>query len=343
MARLVPLLRAVRAWPPKILLAGLRRDNWPLAAALILLVVFPFVGTSYLISLLTEVLVFAIFAMSLDLLLGYTGLPSFGHAAFFGVASYLVGYLSRSFTPNALVILPLVLLGTALTALVIGFFALRTSGLAFLMFTLATAQMLFGIAIKWSKVTGGSDGLAGIPRPTLGVGTAVVKFGTGVQYYFLTLTLFVAAFWLLRRLVHSPFGQTLVGIKSNESRMRALGYNTWRYKMAAFVLAGTFAGLAGYLFTHFNRHAAPENLYWTVSGQVLIMVIIGGTGTLVGPALGAALVRLLPSYASTYTDRWQSLMGLVFILFVLCAPQGILGLLKKSWRRREPRGPENAA
>lgn len=307
------------------------RSNAVVLTGLVLLLAFPFVATSYLISLLTEVMIFAIFAMSLDLLLGYTGLASFGHAAFFGLGGYLLGYLARSLTPNALVTLPLVLAGTGLAALVIGFFALRTSGLSFLMFTLATSQMLFGIAIKWTPVTGGSDGLSGIPRPVIGFGDAALKIGTGVQYYFLTLIFFLAAYWLLRRLVDSPFGRTLIGIKGNESRMRALGYNTWRYKMAAYVVAGMFAGLAGYLLTHFNRHASPETLYWTVSGQVMIMVIIGGAGSLSGPALGAALVRLLHSYASTYTDRWQSLMGIVFILFVLFAPRGIIGILRARW------------
>jgi branched-chain amino acid transport system permease protein len=303
--------------------------SWLVLVGLVALVLFPRVATSYLTSLATDVMIFAIFAMSLDLLLGYTGLASFGHAAFFGFGGYLLGFITRSWTNNMLVTLPLDLLGTALAAFVIGFFALRTSGLSFLMFTLATAQMLFGIAIKWTSVTGGSDGLSGVPRPVIGFGEITYRFGNGEQFYFLTLFFFLAAYLLMRQLVHSPFGQTLVGIKSNESRMRALGYNTWRYKMAVYVIAGMFGGLAGFLFAHFNRNISPEALYWTESGQVLIMVIIGGAGSLTGPALGAALVRLLPSYLSSYTERWQTVMGLVFILFVLFAPKGIIGLLKR--------------
>lgn len=309
-------------------------QTWLALGVMILLIVFPRFATSYLISLLTDVLIFAIFAMSLDLLLGYTGLASFGHAAFFGLGGYLLGFMARNWTNNVLITLPLVLIGTGLAALIIGFFALRTSGLPFLMFTLATAQMLFGIAIKWTPVTGGSDGLSGVPRPVIGFGENVFKFGAGPQYYFFTLFFFVVAYWLMRRLVHSPFGRALMGIKSNESRMRALGYNTWRYKMAVYVIAGMFAGLAGFLFGHFNRHVSPETFYWTVSGQVMIMVIIGGAGSLTGPALGAALVRLLPSYASTYTERWHTLMGLVFILFVLFAPKGIIGLLRRTAENR---------
>ena len=318
---------------------GLRpRREW-LATLLLLagLAIFPLIAPSYILSLAVEVLIFAVFAMSLDLLLGYTGLVSFGHAAFFGLGGYIVAYVARGVTANLLATTPIVLIGTAIGAAVIGFFALRTTGIYFLMLTLAFAQMLFGLAVKWTPVTGGSDGLAGVPRPYIGLGGLSWRFGSNLQFYYLVVLAFLLSWWLLRRLVESPFGHTLRGIKENESRMRALGYNTWRFKMAAFIVAGVFAGLSGALFTHFNWHAAPENLYWTMSGQVLLMVIVGGSGTLTGPILGAALVRLLPSYASTYTDRWQTLMGLVFVLFVLFAPHGIIGLVREyreRWRRR---------
>jgi branched-chain amino acid transport system permease protein len=315
------------------LLANFRRwQFWLTLAALIVFVIYPNVASSYFISLLTEVFIFAIFAMSLDLLLGYTGLSSFGHAAFFGLGGYILGFVARNWTANMFITLPIVLIGSALGALIIGFFALRTSGLSFLMFTLAASQMFFGIAIKWTSVTGGSDGLSGIPRPTIGVGDTVYRFGTSFQFYFVALVFFLIAYLLMRQIVQSPFGRVLIGIKSNEARMKALGYNTWRYKMMAFTLAGVFAGLSGYLFAYFNRHVSPETFYWTTSGQVMIMVIIGGAGSLTGPALGAMLVRLLPSYVSSYTERWHAIMGLVFILFVLFAPQGIIGLLKKAGR-----------
>ncbi len=315
-----PQLRAL-TW------AGSRR-RWVLSAAVLLALAYPFVVRSYVLSLGVEVLIFAIFAMSLDLLLGYTGLPSFGHAAFFGVGAYILAYTAQGLSSNLLVTLPLVVLGTALGAFVIGFSALRTTGLYFLMITLAFAQMLFSIAIRWTTVTGGSDGLSGVPRPVIGLGPLSYAFNSRESFYFLVLALFLLSWWALRRITDSPFGWTLRGIRENEPRMRALGYDTFRYKMVAFVVSGAFAGLSGLLLAHFLRHAAPENLYWTTSGQVLIMLIIGGSGTLTGPVLGAALVRLLPSYLSTYTDRWQTLMGAVFILFVLLAPQGILGLLQ---------------
>ncbi|MFQ5859249.1 MAG: branched-chain amino acid ABC transporter permease [Anaerolineae bacterium] len=307
------------------------------------LLVFPLISPSYIQSLAVEVFLFAIFAMSLDLLLGYTGLVSFGHAAFFGLGGYVLAYVARGVTANLLVTVPLVLIVTAIGAAIIGFFSLRTTGIYFLMLTLAFAQMLFGLAVKWTPVTGGSDGLAGVPRPYVGVGNVALRFGSNLYFYYLVAVAFIVCWWLLRRIVGSPFGYTLRGIKENESRMRALGYNTWRFKMATLIVAGVFAGVSGALFAHFNWHAAPENLYWTMSGQVLLMVIVGGSGSLTGPILGAALVRLLPSYASTYTDRWQTIMGLVFIAFVLFAPQGIMGLIRDYQARRRARTENRSA
>jgi branched-chain amino acid transport system permease protein len=308
---------------------------------LVLALILPLVVRSFYLSLVIEVLIFGIFAMSLDLLLGYTGLASFGHAAFFGLGAYLVAYLTgRSglgldLTDNLLISLPVVAGGTAVAALVIGLMVLRTSGIYFLMITLAFAQILFSIAIRWSQVTGGSDGLTGIPRPTLGLGPLSFSFNSRESFYFLVLACFLASWWLLRRLVKSPFGTTLQGIRENELRMQAIGYNTFHFKLIAFVLAGTLAGIAGMLLAQYFRFAAPENLYWTTSGQVLIMVVVGGTGTISGPVLGAGLVRLLPIFASSYTDRWQMLLGLVLIFVVLFARGGILGL----WKRLRSRQP----
>jgi branched-chain amino acid transport system permease protein len=299
-----------------------------------LALLFPQVSPLYFLSLVIEVLIFAIFAMSLDLLLGYTGLASFGHAAFLGLGGYIVAYISSrsdlalNLTSNLLVTLPAVILGTALIALVVGFFALRTSGLYFLMVTLALSQMLFSIAIRWSGVTGGSDGLAGVARPSIGFDPISYTFASRESFYYLVLIFFILTWWLLRRIVNSPFGWTLRGIRENEQRMQALGYNTFRFKMAAFVIAGAFAGLSGMLLVMFFRHVSPDNLYWTVSGQVMIMIIVGGTGSLIGPILGAAVVRLFPQLVSSYIDRWETLLGLLFILFVLFAPKGIMGVLR---------------
>ena len=315
--------------------------RWWLLLLLVAAVVYPYVVRTYFLSLAIEVLIFAMFAMSLDLLLGYTGLASLGHAAFLGIGAYLAAFLSsRSdlalrLTSNLFVTLPVVIAGTALSALVIGFFALRTRGIYFLMVTLALAQMLFSIAISWARVTGGSDGLAGVPRPSIALGPLGYEFDSRESYYFLTLVLFLAALWLLRRIVDSPFGWTLRGIRENEARMSALGYNTFAYKMKAYVISGAIAGVAGALLAHYFGIASPDNLYWTTSGEVLIMLIVGGTGTLSGPVLGAATVRLLHNVASSYTERWETLVGLVFILFVVFAPRGIIGLLSGQRERLE--------
>jgi len=304
-------------------------------AGIILVLLYPQVSSLYFMSLTIEVLIFAIFAMSLDLLLGYTGLASFGHAAFLGLGGYIVAYVSSrsdlalNLTSNILVTLPIVLIGTALIALVIGFFSLRATGIYFLMVTLAFSQMLFSIAIRWSGVTGGSDGLAGVARPSIGVTeTLSYSFTSRESFYYLVLFFFILSWWLLKRIVDSPFGWTLRGIRENEDRMKALGYNTFRFKMTAFVIAGVFAGLAGMLLVQFFRHAAPDNFYWTMSGQVMVMIIVGGTGSLLGPILGAIVVRLFPLFVSSYTDRWETLLGLLFILFVLFAPKGIMGFLR---------------
>ena len=335
MALLASRLATVRAR-----LAQHRRWWWLLLLGLA--VACPFVVRTYFLSLAIEVLIFAMFAMSLDLLLGYTGLVSLGHAAFFGIGAYLVAYLSSRhelalhLTSNLLLTLPAVAAGTALGAMLIGFFVLRTRGIYFLMVTLAVAQMLFSIAISWAHVTGGSDGLTGVPTaPTIALGPYGYEFASRESFYFLTLGLFLIVFWLLRRVVDSPFGWTLRGIRENEARLSALGYNTFRYKMQAYVIAAVVAGVSGAMLAHYFGIASPDDLYWSTSGEALIMVIAGGAGTLSGPVLGAATVRLLRNVASTYTERWETLVGLTFILFVVFAPRGLIGMLRGQRARRE--------
>jgi branched-chain amino acid transport system permease protein len=317
---------------------GLRREmvsSLGAAVILLLLIAYPFFVRSYLLSLGVEVLAFAIFAISLNLLLGYTGLVSFGHAAFFGLGTYLLALGAIHLTPNLLVTLPLVILGTGIAAVLLGILALRTSGIYFLMITLAFAQMLYSIAIRWTNVTGGSDGLAGVPTAMLAIGPLSYTFGSRISYYYLVLCLFLVIWWLVRRMVESPFGWTLRGIRENEARMAALGYNTFRYKLLAFVIAGVLAGIAGALIANFFWYASPENLHWSMSGQVITMLIIGGAGTLPGPVVGAAIVRLLPLFTSSLTERWPTIQGIIFIVFVLFAPQGLMGILhnlKQRWK-----------
>lgn len=312
-------------------------------AVLLLLVLVPGFAGGFQLHLMTELFILGLFALSLDLLLGYTGLPSFGHAAFLGLGGYTAGILARDLGwQNLLLVLPAVLLVTGLAAVVIGYLSLRTAGIFFLMVTLAFAQILYGVAIKWNAFTGGDNGLSGIPRPSLELGGLGYQFGEGVRFYYLVLVLFLVGFAFARRVVRSPFGQVLVGIRENPSRMRALGYNIWRYKLAVFVLSGMLGGVAGYLLAGSNFFVHPASLYWTTSGTVLVMVIIGGLGTLIGPVLGAGLVIYLEKVLSSQTERWEIVMGAVFILFVLFAPQGIAGLWGQARRAlsRRATGPQ---
>lgn len=298
-------------------------------AVIALLVVVPFVSSSFAIKTLTEVLIFGIFAMSLDVLIGYTGMISFGHAAFFGIGAYAAGYLAQNLSSNILINLPLALLLVAVAAFIIGFFSIRVSGVYFLMFTLAFSQMVYAIADRWTDVTGGSNGLAGIPRPRIELFSFQWLFEDATTRYFLVLVFFLLSYFVLRWVVRSQFGHVLIGIHENETRLRAIGYDTARYKLLAFVIAGTFAGVAGALYAGFNRFVSTNELYWTASGQVLIMVIIGGAGTLIGPVLGAGLVLLLQNFISSSTERWSTIMGLIFIFFVFAARHGLIGAAKQ--------------
>ena len=314
-------LAGARRW------GGRYRRGWSLLA-LVLALVYPLLVRRYYITLAEDVLIYAIFALSLDLLLGYTGLTSFGHAAFLGLGAYTTAFLATRLGQNNLLLtVPLALLVTALAAAVIGALALRTRGVYFLMVTLAFAQMLFSVALSWTAVTGGSDGLPGVPRPVIALGPLSYVFDSRASFFYLLLAAFLGVWFLLRALTRSPFGWTLRGIRENEPRMQALGYDTYRYKLAAFVIGGSLAGLAGLLLAHASGTASPENLYWSTSGQVLIMLIVGGAGTPAGPVLGALTVRLLRNFVSSATDRWETLMGVVFILFVLFARGGLARLL----------------
>lgn len=279
---------------------------------------------AYAVNLLTSVLIFGLLAMSLDLLLGYTGLVSLGHAAFFGVAGYTAGILAVRNGISFWLAAPIGVIAAGAVAMVFGLIALRTSGAYFLMVTMALGQMLYAAAWRWRSLTGGDDGLPGIPRPDLGWG---LSFWDNTYFYYFVLAFFTISAYLLFRLVKSPFGSVLVGIRENETRMQSLGYNTWLYKYLAYVVAGVFAGVAGVLYAYYNGFVSPGHLSWTLSGAVMLMVIIGGAGTLWGPAVGAAVVVLLEDLVSSYTERWPMVMGAIFIVCVLYARQGIAGYL----------------
>lgn len=286
----------------------------------------------YYVGLMTQVLIFGIFAMSLDLLVGYTGLQSLGHAAYFGMAAYTAALLALRVTNNFWVDALAGLLASVATAAVFGLLALRTSGAYFLMATLALAQVLWGIAYRWRSLTGGDDGLPGISRPDLGLPWSLWDVTVYFNFVLLIAVLVGAALFVI---VRSPFGYALRGIRESESRMRVLGYNTWLYKYSAFILAGFFAGIAGILFVYYNGFVSITELSVVVSAEALLMVILGGPGTLFGPLLGAGVVVFLRHIVSGYTERWLFILGLVYVLAVLFAPRGIIGELQERFRRRE--------
>jgi branched-chain amino acid transport system permease protein len=292
------------------------------AVVVVALALFPLTAGNYPVKLLQEILIWGIFAMSLDLLMGYAGMVSFGHSAYFGIGGY-VAALALTQSPGLVSALVLPALAAGLAALVIGFFSIRVSGVYFIMLTLAFSQMFHAYTFQVSWL-GAEDGLVGIPRPVVpGWDVSSLR---GFHGYLLTLVALSAL--VLWRIVRSPFGHVLRGIHENEARMEAVGYAVDRYKLVAFVIAGVFAGLAGSLYAQFNGSITPDAFFWTTSGEALLMVIIGGTGTLGGPVLGAAAFILLQSLVSTYTERWMLILGVTFILFVLFAPGGIVGALR---------------
>ena len=292
------------------------------ALVVVALALFPLSAGNYPVKLLQEILIWGLFAMSLDLLMGYAGMVSFGHSAYFGIGGY-VAALALTQSPGLVSALVLPALAAGLAALVIGFFSIRVSGVYFIMLTLAFSQMFHAYTFQVSWL-GAEDGLVGIPRPVVpGWDVSSLR---GFHGYLLTLVALSAL--VLWRIVRSPFGHVLRGIHENEARMEAVGYAVDRYKLLAFVIAGVFAGLAGSLYAQFNGSITPDAFFWKTSGEALLMVIIGGTGTLGGPVLGAAAFILLQSLVSTYTERWMLILGVTFILFVLFAPGGIVGALR---------------
>ena len=303
-----------------------------LAVVIFLLLIAPPFLSSFLLTLLTQALIYAILAMSLDVILGYTGLASLGHAAYFGVGAYSVGILATRYGAGFGISLPAGIFLAAFVAAIFGLVALRATGVYFLMITLALGMVVWGLAHRWVTMTQGDNGIAAIPRPDLGLPWSL-SFST--PFYYFALAGFLIAFCILRMIVRSPFGQTLVGIRESESRMRTLGYHVWLHKYIGFVIAGGFAGFAGVLWACYNGFVSPVDLQLATSVEVLLMVALGGRGTLMGPALGAGIIVFLKNLVSVYTHRWLLILGAVYILTIVYAPEGILGAIKR--RTKEPK------
>jgi branched-chain amino acid transport system permease protein len=300
-----------------------------LAALVVLLLALGGVLSSYELVLATRILIFAVLAMSLDLLVGYTGLSSLGHAAFLGIASYTVGLLSKNLTTNLAVTFALAIVVSSTLAAIFGALVLRSRGVYFMMLTLALSQVVWGIAFQWRSLTGGDDGLPGIPRPNIGS----FQLADSHSFYIFALIIFVVSAIIMLLVVRSPFGLTLEGIRESGSRMSSLGYNIRLHQHVAFVIAGGFAGVSGALLALQNGITTPASLSILVGAEALLMVLLGGAGTMIGPCIGAIVVVLLEYMVSARTDRWQSVLGLIYILVVVAAPNGVYPPLRSVWAR----------
>jgi len=305
-----------------------------LAVALLLPAVALGLDKPFFVTLASRMLIYGLAAASLDLILGFGGMVSFGHAAFFGVGGYTVGILSAhgfdgsaflGLFPggdNALIVWPLAMLVSGLLALVVGAVSLRTGGVYFIMITLAFAQMLYYFFVSL-ETYGGDDGLSMYGRSRL----PGLDLSDDATFYYVCLALLLAFLWLGRRLVASRFGMVIAGVRENERRMVALGFPVYRYKLACFAIAGAVAGLAGALAANQTEFVSPGLMHWTKSGEIMVMVIMGGMGTLVGPVFGAAVFLLLEEVLSKWTEHWMIVLGPLLILIVLFAKRGLYGWL----------------
>jgi branched-chain amino acid transport system permease protein len=320
-------------------LAGIRRkqNQWiyfapHLTFALVLVFLPPFLS-SYIQGVMTRFLIFALFSVGYNLVFGYLGLPSLGHAAYFGTGGYVVAVLKLHYGIDLFwVSAPLGILTTTLVAAIFGIIALRVSGLYFLLVTFALGQLLYSIAwnVKWLN-SPGMQGVAGLSFPTFGIGGTILN---SIYFYYFVLIITVICILLLRKIVNSPFGHALVGIREGEGRMRALGYNTWLYKYLAFIISGAFSGIAGILFAYYNYMIDPNHLGVGTSFLPMCMAIIGGMGLLLGPVLGAAVIIFVELIASILTpDRWPLILGGLFVLTIMFAREGLIVYLEKLWNK----------
>ena len=281
---------------------------------------------SFIILLATRALAFSILVMSLDILLGYTGLASLGQAAYLGVGAYATAILATKYHIGLgwdfwlVVVVGIVI--SAVLAAVFGLLAIRASGVYFLMITLALGQCVWGLAYRWNSLTGGDNGINVRERPKFGG----IDFANEVTFFYVVLGFFAVSLLAMYTLVHSPFGRSLLGIRERELRMKILGYNTWLHKYIAFIIAGAFGGLSGVLWAHTAGIVSPENVVLTTSVDALLMAVLGGAGTLVGGVIGAVIVFGLREYLSTLVPWWQYALGGVYVLTIFYLPTGLMGI-----------------
>jgi branched-chain amino acid transport system permease protein len=305
----------------------MKRAGWVLLA--IALAGLPWIAGEYYINLTSQIFIAAIFAASLNLLVGYGGLPSLGHASWLGLAAYISAWMSLKLGLGHWLTAPVALLGTTLVACAFGWISLRATGLGFLMITLALSQVLWGTAYRWVSVTDGDNGLRGLTRP--------MPFGISLDgataFYYFALAVTVVGIVLMAMFVASPFGAALRGVRDQPRRMGALGHAVWTVRWITFVYAGFWGAVSGLLFVYYNKYIHPASLSITSSAEALLGVIAGGSGTLAGPIVGAAIIVLLKNYVSGFIERWNMLMGFVFVLIVMFVPEGVVPGMRRLLRR----------
>lgn len=299
--------------------------KWPLLLCTVAAALFaPLYLGPFWLSLLMQILIFGLLALSVELLLGHIGLFSVCQAAFFAVSAYTVAILQVKYGQPTIVAVPAGMGAAIILSLIYGI-AVRTSGVYFILVTIALGHVFWGISWTWVSFTNGEGGITNVPAPA--VGSLVITSHS--SYYYIVLAVVALCVLGYRTLTRSPFGLTLRGIRESESRMRGLGYNIAAHKYTAFVLAGTLSGIAGLLYIYFNRFVSPANAEFFLSIEVALMVLVGGTGTILGPFIGSAIMLGLRNYVSAYIDQWMIVMGLIFIVTMLWTPDGVLGVIRR--------------
>ena len=290
-------------------------------ATVVILALVPLTGQAFFVDLATQILIYALFALSLNVLIGYSGNVSFGHAAYFAIGGYACAILLTTYQWPLIISFPAAVVLAGVSAAFVGYFCIRLTDIYFAMLTLAFSMLVWSVALKWRDVTGGDDGFVGVAVPDLIAGRN--------SYFYFTLivvTLSTAVLWVI---CHSAFGRTLVAVRENRTRAGFVGVNTRMMRLVAFIVAGTFAGIAGALLGMYNRGMFIENAFWTESAQVLIMTLLGGMFSFFGPAIGAAVLYLLNVYINEYTEYWPTVLGVILLVILLFLPEGLVGLAKK--------------
>jgi branched-chain amino acid transport system permease protein len=305
-----------------------------LVVSLMLIALPAMVGNEFYVNLASQVLIYALLAMSLNILVGLGGMVSLGHAAYLGVAAYTDAWLVTNAGVDTLSAAFLAVAVTTAMAALFGLLALRAAGLGFVMITLALAQILWGLAYRWADLTGGDNGIRLASRPA----PFGIDLASPTHFYYFSLVVCSLAFVCLWRLAHSPFGASLRGARDQPRRMRMLGHHVWMVRWIAFIMAGFWGSIAGLLFVYYNQFIHPHSLSLQQSAEALLMVILGGANAFLGPIVGALIITLVKNVASSYVDRWNSLLGLIFVVVVLFMPQGIVPGLKFHWTQFTRRG-----